>query len=105
MREPQLRGQESSELELPFIAPEVLTGRAPDARADVFTLGAIAVYLVTARPPFEAPSLPELIGRMLQPGSPVPLPDGVPPAATSACSAVWPPIPPTVARSRTCARR
>jgi serine/threonine protein kinase len=83
MREPQLRGQESSELELPFIAPEVLTGRAPDARADVFTVGAIAIYLVTARPPFEAPSLPELIGQMLQPGSPVSLPDGVPPAATS----------------------
>ena len=83
MREPQLRGQESSELELPFIAPEVLTGRAPDPRADVFTVGAIAVYLVTAGPPFEAPSLPELIGQMLQPGSPVPLPDVVPPAAAS----------------------
>ena len=105
MREPQLRGQESSELELPFIAPEVLTGRAPDPRADVFTVGAIAVYLVTARPPFEAPSLPELIGQMLQPGSPVSLPDVVPPVATSACAAVWPPIPPSAARSPICARR
>ena len=49
----------------------------------MFTVGAIAVYLVTARPPFEAPSLPELIGQMLQPGSSVPLPDVVPPAAAS----------------------
>ena len=47
MREQQLRGQESSELELPYMAPEVLTGRPPDARADLFTMGALAAYLVT----------------------------------------------------------
>lgn len=84
MREQQLRGQESSELELPYMAPEVLTGRSPDQRADVFTIGAIAVYLVTGRPPFQAASLPELIGQMLQPSSPVTIPDGVPTAAAAA---------------------
>ncbi|MGD9905691.1 MAG: protein kinase [Vicinamibacterales bacterium] len=83
MREQQLRGQESSELELPYVAPEVLTGRPPDARADLFTLAALAVFVATGRPPFSAGSLPELIGRMLMPSGPPVLP-GVPPAAASA---------------------
>jgi serine/threonine protein kinase len=86
MREQQLRGQESSERELPYMAPEVLTGRPPDARADLFTVGALAVYVVTARPPFTAASLPELIGQMLQPAAPVTLPADVPPAAAQAIS-------------------
>ena len=84
MREQQLRGQESSELELPYMAPEVLTGRSPDERADLFTVGALAAYLVTARPPFRASSLPELIGRMLQPPGPTALPAAVPADAARA---------------------
>jgi serine/threonine protein kinase len=86
MREQQLRGQESSELELPYMAPEVLTGRPPDPRADLFTVGALAVYVVTAHPPFSATSLPELIGQMLQPAAPPALPAEVPPAAAQAIS-------------------
>jgi serine/threonine protein kinase len=86
MREQQLRGQESSELELPYMAPEVLTGRPPDPRADLLTVGALAVYVVTARPPFTAASLPELIGQMLQPAAPLMLPAEVPPAAAQAIS-------------------
>jgi serine/threonine protein kinase len=86
MREQQLRGQESSELELPYMAPEVLTGRPPDPRADLFTVGALAIYVVTARPPFTAASLPELIGQMLQPAAPLTLPAEVPPAAAQAIS-------------------
>ena len=39
MREQQLRGQEASEQELPYLAPEVLTGRPPEPRADLFTVG------------------------------------------------------------------
>ncbi len=84
MREQQLRGQESSELELPYMAPEVLTGGAPDPRADLFTVGAITTYLVTGRPPFRAASLPELIGQMLQPRAAVTLPADVPPLAAAA---------------------
>ena len=84
MREQQLRGQESSELELPYMAPEVLTGRSPDERADLFTVGALAAYLVTAQPPFRASSLPELIGRMLQPPGPTALPAAVPADAARA---------------------
>ncbi len=66
MREQELRGQEASENELPYIAPEVLMGAAPDPRADVFTVGVLAYQMVGGDVPFKAASLPELIGRMLQ---------------------------------------
>jgi len=66
MREQELRGQEASEQELPYVAPEILMGRAPDARADVFTMGVLAYQMVTGRVPYLASSLPELLGRMLQ---------------------------------------
>ena len=67
MREQELRGQEASEHELPYMAPEVLMGGAPDPRADVFTIGVVAYQMVTGRLPFRAAILPELIGQMLQP--------------------------------------
>ena len=65
MRESQLRGQESADLELPYLAPEVLMGRPPDVRTDLFTIGVVAYQLLTARVPFTAPTLPELLGVML----------------------------------------
>ncbi len=65
MGEAQLRGQGESSQELPYLAPEVLTGRPPDPRTDVFTVGAIGYQLLTGRLPFQAPTLPELIGQML----------------------------------------
>ena len=83
MREPQLRGVESSELELPYLAPEVLTGRPPDARADLFTLGVVAFELVTGRLPYQAITLPELIGVMFT-GAPAGIGEGVAPAAATA---------------------
>lgn len=66
MREQELRGQEASTNELPYVAPEVLTGGAPNARADIFTIGVLAYQMVTGEVPFMAASIPELIGRMLQ---------------------------------------
>ena len=66
MREQELRGQEANEQELPYVAPEILMGAAPDARADVFTIGVLAYQMVTGRLPFKAASLPELLGQMLQ---------------------------------------
>jgi serine/threonine protein kinase len=41
-------------------------GGAPNARADVFTIGVLAYQMITGSVPFTAPSLPELLGRMLQ---------------------------------------
>jgi serine/threonine protein kinase len=66
MREQELRGEEASTNELPYLAPEVMMGGAPNARADVFTLGVLAYQMVTGHVPFKANSLPELIGQMLQ---------------------------------------
>ncbi len=66
MREQELRGQEASEHELPYVAPEVLMGSAPNARADVFTIGVLAYEMLTGRLPFKAASVPELLGQMLQ---------------------------------------
>ena len=51
MREQELRGREASEQELPYVAPEVLMGRAPDPRADVFTIGVLAYQMAGGRLP------------------------------------------------------
>jgi eukaryotic-like serine/threonine-protein kinase len=66
MREQELRGQEASEAELPYVAPEVLMGGAPNARADIFTIGVLAYQMISGTLPFKAASLPELMGQMLQ---------------------------------------
>ncbi len=66
MSEQELRGTQACEEELPYVAPEVLMGRAPDARADVFTAGVLAYQMATGQLPFRGPTLPELLGQMLQ---------------------------------------
>ena len=66
MREQELRGEEANEHELPYIAPEVLMGRAPEPPADVFTTAVLVYQMATGALPFRAPTLPELIGQMLQ---------------------------------------
>jgi len=67
-----LRGGAIAGTELPYVAPEVLTGRPATSAADFFTIGALAFEMATGQPPFEAKSLPELIGSMMA--------DAVPPA-------------------------
>ena len=86
MREQELRGQEASEQELPYVAPEILMGRAPDSRADVFTIGVLAYQMATGQAPFRAPSLPELMGQMLtlKPPAPADVNPGIPAAASDA---------------------
>ncbi|MCC7124505.1 MAG: serine/threonine protein kinase [Acidobacteria bacterium] len=84
MKEQELRGEEASERELPYVAPEVLMGRAPDVRADLFTIAVLAYEMLTGAVPFRARSLPELIGQMLH-ATPAPFPSDIalPPAATA----------------------
>lgn len=84
MRESELRGVHANELELPYLAPEVLTGRPPDARADLFTVGVVAFELVSGRLPFPASSLPALIGAMLTGPPPTLAPEAAPAAAGAA---------------------
>jgi serine/threonine protein kinase len=80
MREQELRGQEASEQELPYVAPEILMGGAPSARSDVFTMGVLAYQMTTGTLPFKAASLPELMGQMLQakPAAPTMMAGGLP---------------------------
>ena len=83
LREQELRGEEANERELPYVAPEILMGGAPDVRGDMFTIGVLAYEMVTGRLPFRAASLPELIGQMLR-AAPPPIEGSVPvPAATA----------------------
>ena len=63
--EAALRGGAIAGTELPYVAPELLTGRPTTSAADVFTMGALAFEMATGRLPFEARSLPELIGAMM----------------------------------------
>jgi serine/threonine-protein kinase len=61
-----LRGAGRPEPELHYLAPELLLGQPPDTVADVFSLGAIIYEMATGRRPFEATTLPMLLGAMLR---------------------------------------
>jgi len=60
--ETTLRGREITDPELPYVAPEVLMGKPPDDRADVYTIGLLAYEMATGRRPFAAATMPALIG-------------------------------------------
>jgi serine/threonine protein kinase len=65
LSEAALRGRATTGTELPYVAPEVLTGRPITVAADVFTIGVLAYQMATGSLPFQAASLPELIGAMM----------------------------------------
>jgi serine/threonine-protein kinase len=60
-----LRGIAIEDVELRYVAPELLTGGTVDARSDVFTIGVLAYEMATGRLPYDGTSMPELLGRML----------------------------------------
>jgi uncharacterized RDD family membrane protein YckC len=55
-----------------FAAPEQLRGEALDVRADIYAVGATLYYLLTGRPPLDAPDLRELVSKVTseKPASP-----------------------------------
>lgn len=44
-----------------YLCPEQALGKTPDARGDIYSLGATAYFLLTGRPPFESTSPAELV--------------------------------------------
>ncbi|HEX5632713.1 MAG TPA: serine/threonine-protein kinase, partial [Gemmatimonadales bacterium] len=60
-----LRGVAMDDVELRYVAPELLTGGTVNQRSDVFTLGVLACEMATGRVPFDGRSMPERLGRML----------------------------------------
>lgn len=65
LTEKTLRGVSLEDVELRYVAPELLTGGSVDVRSDVFTIGVLAYEMATGGAPFDGRSMPELLGRML----------------------------------------
>ena len=61
-----LRGSALADVELHYIAPELLTGQNADVRSDVFTMGVVSYEMAAAALPYDGPSMPALLGAMLK---------------------------------------
>ncbi|HEX5474063.1 MAG TPA: serine/threonine-protein kinase [Vicinamibacterales bacterium] len=86
MREQTVRGSEIADVELRYVAPELLTGRDADVRSDVFTLGVLAYEMAAGVVPYDGASMPALLGAMLRghPSDPRTLQPSLPETAASA---------------------
>jgi serine/threonine-protein kinase len=65
LHENTVRGLSIEDVELRYVAPELLTGGTVDARSDIYTIGVLAYEMATGRVPFDGATMPHLLGRML----------------------------------------
>jgi hypothetical protein len=65
-----LRGNALADVELHYVAPELLTGQTADLRSDVFTMAVVTYEMATATCPYEGTTMQALLGSMLR-GTPV----------------------------------
>ena len=65
LHENTVRGLSIEDVELRYVAPELLTGGNVDARSDIFTIGVLAYEMATGGVPFDGATMPHLLGRML----------------------------------------
>ena len=86
LQEQTLRGMGLADVELRYVAPELLTGRAADVRSDIFTMGVLAYEMATGSLPYDGASMPALLGDMLRdnPADPRQLQPTLPGPAVSA---------------------
>ena len=72
MGDATLRGSALADVELHYVAPELLTGQNADVRSDVFTMGVLAYEMASGAPPYTGTTMPALLGAMLrgQPADP-----------------------------------
>ena len=86
-----------------YIAPEqVVHNQPPDRRADIYSIGAVAYYLLTGHPPFMGESAMEVMVAHMR--DPVVSPTQVRPEVARTwrrwCCAAWPSGPPIAIRTR-----
>jgi serine/threonine-protein kinase len=86
LHEQTVRGVALADVELRYVAPELLTGQTADVRSDIFTMGVLAYEMATATRPYEGTSMPTLLGAMLRgtPEDPRKAQPDVPEAAAAA---------------------
>jgi len=48
-----------------YMSPEAITGRAVDARSDVYAVGGVIYYMLTGRPPFQEENVDVLLARQV----------------------------------------
>jgi serine/threonine protein kinase len=70
--EASLTGSHAAVGSLPYMAPEVLEGSRPDARSDIYGLGALTYEITTLRRPFEVVSSAALVRAILEANPPSP---------------------------------
>jgi serine/threonine protein kinase len=64
--EQTLRAQSTDDSELHYVAPELLTGKTATVRSDIYTLGVVGYEMATGVRPYDATTLPLLLGQMLE---------------------------------------